>query len=165
MNLRTVGHLLSERRRARGLTLQELADKAAVGRSTLAALEAGKLRELGFERVARLCAAVGLLIEVRPRTLEMPLMRHRHLTEHAGLELTKAAIEDVIVRGDFAAWRGLINAMAADETGGIESRVRQVTAALDRADPKVHAFATLLPQLVHRADAVRAARGQEVGKS
>jgi len=60
MNLQTIGHLIAEGRRAKGLTLTQLAAQAAVGRSTLAALEAGKLPELGLERVARLCAAVDL---------------------------------------------------------------------------------------------------------
>jgi transcriptional regulator with XRE-family HTH domain len=91
-NLQTIGHLIAERRRAKGLTLTQLASQAAVGRSTLAALEAGKLPELGLERVARLCAAVDLVLEARPLALNQPLMAHRHLSEAAGRELTKAAI-------------------------------------------------------------------------
>ena len=80
MNLQTIGHLIAERRRAKGLTLTQLATEAAVGRSTLAALEAGKLPELGLERVARLCAAVDFVLEARPLELDQPLMAHRHLS-------------------------------------------------------------------------------------
>jgi DNA-binding Xre family transcriptional regulator len=63
VNLQPSGHPIAEWRRAKGLTLTQLAAQAAVGRSTLAALEAGKLPELGLERVARLCAAVDLVLE------------------------------------------------------------------------------------------------------
>ena len=117
MNLQTIGHLIAERRRAKGLTLSQLAAQAAVGRSTLAALEAGKLPELGLERVARLCAAVDLVLEARPLELNEPLMAHRHLSEVAGRELTKAAIDDIITRGTIDTWRKLIRAMNADKTG------------------------------------------------
>ncbi len=111
MNLQTIGHLIAEQRRAKGLTLSQLAAQAAVGRSTLAALAAGKLPELGLERVARLCAAVYLVLEVRPLSLTEPLMAHRHLSEVAGRELTKAVIDDIITRGTIGTWRKLIQAM------------------------------------------------------
>ena len=114
--------LVSERRRARGATLQTLAAQAQVGRSTLAALEAGKLRELGYAKVARICAALGLVLEARPLTLEKPLTRHRHLTEPAAMDLTKAAIEDIVVRGDINSWRGLVQAIRRDASGRLESR-------------------------------------------
>src|SRR5690242_13392520 len=84
MKLSSVGYLIARERRAKGLTLAALASSAGVGRSTLAALEAGKLPELGFEKVARLCAAVGLVLEARPLELDVPLMAHRHLTEASG---------------------------------------------------------------------------------
>src|SRR5208282_1592381 len=102
MNLQSIGHLIAEQRRAKGLTLTQLAAQAEVGRSTLAALEAGKLSELGLERVGRLCAAVDLVLEARPLELKEPLMAHRHLTEDAGRELTKTAIDDIITRGSVA---------------------------------------------------------------
>ena len=151
MELRTIGSLIADRRRQRGWTLRQLADAAGVGRSTLAALESGKIAELGFEKVNRLCAAVDLVLEARPPVLDEPLMRHRHLTEAAGRNLTKAAIEDVILRGDFAAWRGLAQAARADRTGRIARRTREVAATLSRHDPRAWAYATLLPQLLARA--------------
>jgi transcriptional regulator with XRE-family HTH domain len=151
MNLSSVGYLIAQRRRAKGLTLAALASSAGVGRSTLAALEAGKLAELGFVKVARLCDAVGLVLEARPLELETPLMPHRHLTEAAGRDLTKAAIEDVVVRGDIAAWRGLVRAIRARQQGSLIHRVQQVVAALNGEDPKVRAFAALLPEVLRRA--------------
>jgi len=148
MDLDTIGHLVAERRRAKGLTLRELAVAAGIGRSTLAALEAGKLPELGFAKVARLCTAVDVVLEARPLELEAPLMRHRHLTEAAGRDLTKAAIADVITRGDFSAWRGLVRAIRDHEHGRLARRVREVVAALDKDDAKARAFAALLPQIL-----------------
>jgi transcriptional regulator with XRE-family HTH domain len=148
MNLLSVGRLIADRRRARGLTLAELAASAGVGRSTLAALEAGTLPELGFVKVAGICEAVGLVLEVRAPELDAPLMQHRHLTEAAGRDLTKAAIEDVIVRGDLPAWRGLVRAIRAHKRGGLARRVQEVAEALDKSDPKIRAFVTLLPEFL-----------------
>ena len=147
MNLHEIGRLMAERRRAKRLTLSEMAAAAGVGRSTLAALEAGKTAELGFARVVRLCAAADLALEVRPLRLGAPLMPHRHLTEAAGRELTKAAIEDVITRGDVTAWRGLVRAIRDDSTGRLARRARDLATALGKHDDKARAFATLLPSL------------------
>jgi transcriptional regulator with XRE-family HTH domain len=144
MNLYGVGKLVAERRRARGLTLHALATEAQVGRSTLAALESGKLRELGYGKVARICATVGLVVEARPLALEKPLARHRHLTETAARDLTKAAIEDIVVRGDISSWRGLVQAMRQDASGRLTRRAREVLSGADRSDSRVHAFSTLL---------------------
>lgn len=161
MNLPAVGRLIAEYRRRKGLTLQELADAASVGRSTLAALERGKIAELGFAKVARLCAAVDLVLEARPPALEVPLMAHRHVTDMAGRELTKAAIEEIITRGEFSAWRGLVHAMQADRSGRIAQRVREVTAALDHRDTRVHAFGTLLPEFLRPAKRERKVHGAQ----
>lgn len=148
MNLQSIGRLIAERRRAKGLTLSRLAEMAEVGRSTLAALESGKLPELGLERVSRLCAALDLVLEARPLHLDAPILQHRHLTDAAGRDLTKAAIDDIITRGDIKAWRALVSAMKLDKTGGVESRVAGMARALAKSDPKARAFANLLPELM-----------------
>jgi len=121
-----------------------------VGRSTLAALEAGKLPELGLERVARVSGAVDLVLEARPLELNQPLMAHRHLSEVAGRELTKAAIDDIITRGTLGTWRKLIQAMKADKTGRITRRVTDMAQTLGKRDPKARAFASLLRKLSHK---------------
>ena len=148
MDLRTVGFLAGQRRRSQKRTLAEVASAAHVGRSTLAALESGKIEELGFAKIERICTALGLVLEARPMALDAPLMEHRHLTERAGRELTKAAIEDVIVRGNLEAWRGLARAVRADRTGRIGQRAQEVAAALSRHDSRARAFAALLPAFV-----------------
>ncbi len=148
MNLRGIGLLVTERRRARGLTLNALATEAQVGRSTLAALESGKLGELGYGRVARICAAVGLVLEARPTTLEEPLARHRHLTDSAARDLTKATMEDIVVRGDIGSWRGLVKAIRRDGSGRLARRARDVLAGADRSDSRVRTFSTLLSSVL-----------------
>lgn len=158
MELRTIGLLVGQRRRSQQRTLAEVASAARVGRSTLAALEAGKLEELGYAKVERICAAVGLVLEARPTVLDAPLMEHRHLTEQAGRELTKAAIEDVIVRGGIDAWRGLAKAARDDRDGRILARARDVAHALSHHDRKARAFAALLPSIATRTKGRRRAK-------
>lgn len=159
MDLTSLGRMIAAQRRSLGLTVAALAAAAGVGRSTLAALESGKLPELGFKKVARLCAAAGIVLEARAPLLDAPLMAHRHITEAAGRDLTKAAVEDVIVRGDIGAWRGLVHALRNDESGRLAGRVRQVVGALGRDDPKVAAFDTLLPGILARVATRRTVRG------
>lgn len=147
MNLDSIGRLVAERRRTRKLTLPQLAAAAGIARSTLAALEAGKLRELGFNRVARLCTALDLVLDVRAPTLDKPLMEHRHLTGLAGRELSKAAIYDVISRGDMAAWRGLIRAIRADRSGRLARRTQEMLRAAGDDEPRARALSVMLKKL------------------
>ena len=158
MDLRTVALLIAERRRSQKRTLAAVAAAARVGRSTLAALESGTLQELGFAKVERICTALGLVLEVRPTALDAPLMEHRHLTHQAGRELTKAAIEDVIVRGGLEAWRGMSRAIREDPTGRIAERAREVATAIGRHDSKARAFAALIPVLEARKGKRRGAK-------
>ncbi len=159
MNLHTIGRQIGERRREKRLTLPQLATAAGVSRSTLAALESGKLKELGFNRVVRLCAAVELVVDVRPPRLKSALMSHRHLTDLAGRELTRAAIDDVVTRGDVVAWRGLAQAIGADKSGRLARRVQDVLRVSAAHDPKAQAFALMLPGLKARFRAKAAKRG------
>lgn len=76
LDLERVGERIAEQRRSLGLTQPELAKRTGVGRSTIAALERGKLAELGFNKISLLLTALGLDLAVvtanhsRP-TLEM----------------------------------------------------------------------------------------------
>lgn len=64
LDLATLGRLIAEHRNARRLTQAELARRARIGRSTLDALENGRTGELGFGKVSRILAALGLTIKV-----------------------------------------------------------------------------------------------------
>lgn len=145
MNLHAIGRLIAEGRNAKGYTLPELAAKAKVGRSTLAALETGKLAELGFGRLARLCAAVDLVLEARQLPLGEPSMRTLHVPEYSARELTKKVIEDILTRGDLGEWRGLVLAISKEESGRIAQHVHAIAATLGRKDAKFLAYSHLLP--------------------
>jgi transcriptional regulator with XRE-family HTH domain len=155
MDLASLGRLISERRCAQGFTLARLAEAARVGRSTLAALESGRLPELGFNKVARICAAAGIRLETRPPLLPHP--SHYRLADANGRELTKEVIRGLILRGGAAAWRDLLRALKKDDRGLLAARVRQVVGTLEQDDPSVVAFTARLPPIMRRAIA-RAAR-------
>jgi transcriptional regulator with XRE-family HTH domain len=148
MDLFSLGLFIGERRHAEGLRLIDVAETAGVGRSTLAALESGKLPELGFNKVARICEAVGILLETRPPLIYYP---PRSLTDASGRELTREVIEDIILRRGRGAWPELLRALKKDDRGLLSFRVRQVVGGLDRNDPSVIAFTALLPAIVRRA--------------
>ena len=75
LDLSAIGTVLARRRKALRLRQTDVAERAGVSRATLDALENGRMAELGFAKVARILAAVGLdlrLAEAGPRrpTLE-----------------------------------------------------------------------------------------------
>ncbi len=74
-------------------------------------------------------------------------MAHRHLSETAGRELTKAAIDDIITRGTISTWRKLIDAVNRDASGRIARRVGDLARALGKDDLKARAFGSLLRRL------------------
>ena len=82
VTLPDLGNALATRRKTIGLSQKVLAGKAGVGRSTLDALENARLGELGFVKVARILAALGLQLKLqeagpdRP-TLEVMLEENR----------------------------------------------------------------------------------------
>ncbi|WP_084536957.1 helix-turn-helix domain-containing protein [Azospirillum halopraeferens] len=55
---------MAERRREKGLTQPALAQRAGVSRATIAALETGAARELGFNKVAMILAALDLDLRI-----------------------------------------------------------------------------------------------------
>lgn len=148
MDLFSLGRLINERRFAQGLTLAELAEAAQVGRSTLAALESGRLHELGFNKVARICAAAGILLETRPPLRYFP---PPSLTDATGREFTKADLGDMILSGDGGAWQELLRALKRDHRGSLAFRLRQVLGGLEQKNPNVIAFTALLLAIMRRA--------------
>lgn len=161
MDLVSLGRLIATRRRAQGLTLAALAEAAGIGRSTLAALESGRLPELGFNKVARICAAAGILLETRPPLLDRSQMLLPQLTDTSGSDFTREAIVEVIGRGDIRAWQALARTVQTEESGRLADRVRRVIGALprdERDDPRVLAFVALLPGMLRNAIARDAER-------
>jgi transcriptional regulator with XRE-family HTH domain len=64
LDLATLGHVIGQHRSAQRLTQAELARRAHIGRSTLDALENGRAAELGFGKISRILAALGLTLKV-----------------------------------------------------------------------------------------------------
>jgi transcriptional regulator with XRE-family HTH domain len=60
----TLGRLIAQHRQEQRLTQAELARRARVGRSTLDALENGRMAELGFGKIGRILASLGLTLKV-----------------------------------------------------------------------------------------------------
>jgi transcriptional regulator with XRE-family HTH domain len=60
MELPEIGKQIAQARKFSKLSQQQLADKAGVSRATVAALENGRAAELGYSKLARMLAAVGL---------------------------------------------------------------------------------------------------------
>ena len=66
MNMIEIGSTLRSARQARGLTQDELARLAGIGRSSLSQLENGSIGEIGIRKVLRVCAVLGLELQAVP---------------------------------------------------------------------------------------------------
>ena len=79
----TIAEQIARKRKELGLSQAALAKKAHVGRSTLDALENGRMGELGYTKINNILSALGLelrLQEVSSRrpTLEELMSEERH---------------------------------------------------------------------------------------
>lgn len=74
MSLIIVGETVAEHRRKLKLSQAELSRKAGISRATLDALENGRTGELGFSKVARLLAVLGLELTLRTATSRRPTL-------------------------------------------------------------------------------------------
>jgi transcriptional regulator with XRE-family HTH domain len=66
MNLQDLGETVKTERKRRGLTAQTLAQLANVDRTLISKLENKKLPELGYAKVSRILAILGLELSIRP---------------------------------------------------------------------------------------------------
>ncbi|MGB9144934.1 MAG: helix-turn-helix transcriptional regulator [Acidobacteriaceae bacterium] len=74
MDLDYLRQQIAVRRKAAGLSQAALAARSHVSLPTLKALEQGRLTELGFSRVARILAALGLELELRDANHSRPTL-------------------------------------------------------------------------------------------
>jgi transcriptional regulator with XRE-family HTH domain len=65
---------IAEKRKALGLSQAALAKKARVGRSTLDALENGRLGELGYTKIVNILTALGLELRVQEKRARRPTL-------------------------------------------------------------------------------------------
>jgi transcriptional regulator with XRE-family HTH domain len=74
LDLSSVGCEIAEHRKALKLSQAELARKAGVSRATLDALENGRAGELGFSKIAKLLAALGLELKLQAAGSQRPTL-------------------------------------------------------------------------------------------
>lgn len=74
LSLDSLGEEIARKRKAAGLTQAALARNARVGRSTLDALENGRIGELGYSKVVNILAALGLELKLQEVALRRPTL-------------------------------------------------------------------------------------------
>ena len=74
LDLTFLGGRIAERRKTLKLSQAELARKAGVSRATLDALENGRAGELGFSKLTRLLAALGLELTLQAASSQRPTL-------------------------------------------------------------------------------------------
>ena len=74
LDLIAIGNQIAERRKTLKLSQAALSRKAGISRATIEALENGRAGELGFSKVARLLAALGLELKLQAATSHRPTL-------------------------------------------------------------------------------------------
>ncbi len=74
LDLISIGGQIAERRKTLKLSQTELSHKAGLSRATLDALENGRAGELGFSKVGKLLAALGLELTLQPVSSQRPTL-------------------------------------------------------------------------------------------
>jgi transcriptional regulator with XRE-family HTH domain len=74
LNLISIGQEIAERRKKLKLSQVELARKAGTSRATLEALENGRAGELGFSKLTKLLAALGLELKLQAASSQRPTL-------------------------------------------------------------------------------------------
>ena len=74
LDLISVGRRVTEKRKKLKLSQAELSRRAGISRATLDALENGRAGELGFSKVTRLLAALGLELALQTASSQRPTL-------------------------------------------------------------------------------------------
>jgi transcriptional regulator with XRE-family HTH domain len=74
LTLIQLGEIVAAKRRALGLSQAALARQASVGHSTLDALENGRIGELGYSKITRILAALGLELTIQEAANRRPTL-------------------------------------------------------------------------------------------
>jgi len=74
LSLLEIGSRVATTRRAHNLSQADLAKQAGVSRATLDALENGRTPELGFAKLTRILAVLGLDLALREENLRRPTL-------------------------------------------------------------------------------------------
>jgi transcriptional regulator with XRE-family HTH domain len=74
LDLVSIGNQIAQRRKTVKLSQAALARKAGVSRATLDALENGRAGEMGFSKVTKLLAALGLELALQTASSQRPTL-------------------------------------------------------------------------------------------
>ncbi len=74
LDLVSIGTQIAEQRKRLKLSQTELSRKAGISRATLDALENGRAGELGFSKIGKLLAAVGLELALQQASSQRPTL-------------------------------------------------------------------------------------------
>ena len=74
MDLISIGGQIVERRKTLKLSQAALARKAGISRATIDALENARVGELGFSKLSKLLAALGLELKLQTATSQRPTL-------------------------------------------------------------------------------------------
>jgi transcriptional regulator with XRE-family HTH domain len=74
LDLISIGQQVSERRKQLKLSQLELAQKAGISRATVEALENARSGELGFSKLTRLLAVLGLELKLQTASSHRPTL-------------------------------------------------------------------------------------------
>ena len=74
LDLISIGAQIAERRESLKLSQAALVEKAGVSRATLDALENGRAGELGFSKLTKLLAALGLELRLQEASSQRPTL-------------------------------------------------------------------------------------------
>ena len=90
-DLNSIGRQIAKLRKSLKWTQAELSRRAGISRATLDALENGRTGELGFSKVARLLAAIGLELKVQPAASHRPTLEElmREDSDDQGLDRSR----------------------------------------------------------------------------
>lgn len=66
MNFYSSGRRIREARKLAGLTQHQLAEQLGMGQATISLIENGMFQEIGIRKYAKLCAILGLTMDVAP---------------------------------------------------------------------------------------------------
>jgi transcriptional regulator with XRE-family HTH domain len=73
-DIRELGRRIAAARRAQQLSQFELARRAGISRATVEMLEYGRAREIGYSKLIRILAVVGLELRLQAMTSERPTL-------------------------------------------------------------------------------------------
>ncbi len=73
-DLISLGQQVSERRKKLRLSQSALSRRAGISRATLDALENGRTGEMGFTKLAKLLAVLGLELKLQPASSQRPTL-------------------------------------------------------------------------------------------